>query len=511
MEPQIQSFVDSLAVPATQAESVERVLNKDPNVAAFLKGESWAAAALTATACASLKVILGEGKVDTKPVNQATANENWSQTCWELPTCVITPQNKKDVSLALKIIRFFMIQFAVRSGGHSPNPGWSSIDEPGILIDLQKLDQVSLSADKKVASLGPGGRWGKVYEALDPHGLSVIGGRIPQVGVAGVILGGGFFHFSGEHGLAADNVKNFEVVLADGRIVNANAAENSDLFWALKGGGSNFGIVTKFDLYTIPVHDIWYSVSIYTPDQAYACIDAFTEWQKKGSSDLKSTVAMIIGLETITLGLLYSKTSTSPAAFEPFNKITPAVVAVPPTNGTVLSLTQILASTSSSVPMRHDYRGISSGVDAQLYKDVYKVWKEKATTVHASTGANMTFVLQPIPAGLTRASKAKGGNPMGIPEKNHQWWTTLVDWTDPKDDATVRSAPIAITETWKQLSKQRGLEVPYIFMNDASRDQNPIASYGKDNVQRLKAIAAKYDPARVFQNLQSGGFLLKNV
>ncbi|KAF2876999.1 hypothetical protein BDV95DRAFT_589646 [Massariosphaeria phaeospora] len=466
---------------------------------------------VTATACELLKVILGEGKVDIRPVNPATADENWSQTCWQLPTCIILPQLNKDVSLALKIIRFFRIQFAVRSGGHSPNPGWSSIDEPGVLIDLQKLDQISVSADKKVASLGPGGRWGEVYEALDPYGLSVIGGRIPQVGVAGVILGGGFFHFSGEYGLAADNVKNFEVVLADGRIVNANAGENTDLFWALKGGGANFGIVTKFDMYTIPVHDIWYQVSIYTPDQAYACIDAFTEWQIKGSSDLKSTVAMIIGLDSITVGLLYSKTTVPPAVFEPFNKLTPALVAVPPTNGTILSLTQILASTSSTDPMRHDYRGVSSGIDAQLYKDVYAVWKEKATAVHASVGANMTFVLQPIPAGMARAGKAKGGNPMGIPEKTHQWWTTLVDWTNPKDDETVRSVPIAITETWKQQSKQRGLEIPYIFMNDASRDQNPIASYGKENVQKLKAIAAKYDPTQVFQNLQHNGFLLKQT
>ncbi|KAF2710660.1 FAD linked oxidase-like protein [Pleomassaria siparia CBS 279.74] len=511
MDPQIQNFVQSLHVAAQQAESLEQMLNNDANVSAFLKGNHYSEKALTATACEVLETILGKSEVDTQLVNQTAVNENWSQTCWELPTCILLPHNKNDVSLALQTIRFLKIQFAIRSGGHSPNPGWSSINKPGVLLDLQKLDEISVSEDKKVVSLGPGGRWGKVYEALDPHGLSVIGGRIPQVGVAGVILGGGFFHFSGEYGLAADNVKNFEVVLADGSIVIANAEENTDLFWALKGGGSNFGIVTKFDIFTIPVHDIWYQVSIYTADQANACIDAFTEWQLEGSSDLKSTVAMIIGLDTITVGLLYSTTTASPNVFEPFNKLTPAVVAVPATNGTVHSFTQILASTSSTDPMRHDYRGISSGVDAQLYKDVYATWKEKATAVHASTGANMTFVLQPIPAGLTQASKAKGGNPLGIPEKTHQWWTTLVDWADAKDDETVRSAPIATTDAWRQLSQERGLEVPYIFMNDASRDQNPIASYGQQNVQRLKTIASEYDPEQVFQKLQNGGFLLKNL
>ena len=100
------------------------------------------------------------------------------------------PSTAQDVSRTLKIVKFFQVKFAVRSGGHSPNPGWSSIDNPGILIDLQKLNQIEVSADRKIASLGPGGRWGDVFAALDPYGVSVIGGRIPHVGVGGLILGG---------------------------------------------------------------------------------------------------------------------------------------------------------------------------------------------------------------------------------------------------------------------------------------------------------------------------------
>ena len=90
-------------------------------------------------------------------------------------------------------------------------------------------------------------------------------------------------------------------------------------------------------------------------------------------------------------------------------------------------------------------------------------------------------------------------------------WTTLVDWTDAADDATVRAVPIAVTEAWKQQSEQRSLDIPFIFANDASRDQNPIASYGAANVQKLKKIAEKYGPERVFQNQQSGGFLLRYI
>lgn len=103
---------------------------------------------------------------------------------------MVLAENKEDVSLALKTIKFFQMKFATRSGGHSPNPGWSSIAGSGILIDLQNLNQISVNNDKRLVAIGPGQRWGKVYEILDPYGLSVIGGRIPQVGVGGLILGG---------------------------------------------------------------------------------------------------------------------------------------------------------------------------------------------------------------------------------------------------------------------------------------------------------------------------------
>lgn len=93
-------------------------------------------------------------------------------------------------------------------------------------------------------------------------------------------------------------------------------------------------------------------MAVYTPDQAPAILDAFVEWQENGASDLKSTVALIIALETVTVGLIYSAPAEKPPAFAPFYDISAATVAVPPTNGTVLSLTQILATTFSNTPMR---------------------------------------------------------------------------------------------------------------------------------------------------------------
>lgn len=141
----------------------------------------------------------------------------------------------------------------------------------------------------------------------------------------------------------------------------------------------------------------------------------------------------------------------------------------------------------------------------------------------------MTFTLQPVPASLAKAGAARGGNPMGIPQMNHQCgfacclvnpgrqqliftgWTTLIDWQGEANDNTVRAASIATTEKWKQLGEQRNLYLPFVYMGDSSRDQNPIAGYGAANVDKLKAVSQKYDPTQFFQTLQNGGFLLSKV
>jgi hypothetical protein len=342
--------------------------------------------------------------------------------------------------------------------------------------------------------------------------VTVIGGRAPTVGVGGLILGGGYFHFSPEFGLAADNVKTFEVVLADGSIVQASACKNSDLFWALKGGGPNFGIVTSFELYTIPVHDVWVEGLAFSPAQVPDVFKAYAAFQKSTTPDVKATVSVVITFDVVLVALLYSKPASSrPAAFAPFDNLTPLAVILPPSNTTVLQFSQISAATQPNLATRHDYRAASSKIDAQLYTDVYNIWLQQATQVKEATGANQTFTVQTFSKNLVQQGINKGGNPLGMPLQDFQCWTTLIDWTHAADDATVRSVGIKTTQAWKQLSTQRGLAVDFLYMNDASRDQNPLASYGAANIAKLKSIAAKYDPFKVFQTLQNDGFLLRDV
>ncbi|KAM7210774.1 hypothetical protein V8F06_013852 [Rhypophila decipiens] len=496
------TFAKDIQVPETQINSLSKNL-----------ASARTSTAILTLACLTAQVVLGGSQVDTAPLDQAVVKDNWSQTCVAQPYCIVQPRNAKDVSVVIRIIDFFKVKFAVRSGGHSPNPGFSSIGSQGILIDLQRLDAVSVSADKKVATVSPGARWGDVFSTLDANQTSIIGGRIPGVGVGGLILGGGLFHTSERFGLAADNVKSFELVKSNGDIIKASPNQNADLFWALKGGGPNFGIVTKFELYTVPTYLVWGSILVFGVDQANEVLAAFDQWQNHGSDDVKSTASMVITLDVITVFLTYSDPvpAPPPAVFAPFNAITPLAVALPPMNVTFKAVNQLASAGTPNTPARHDYRAFSSRIDTALTQEIYAFWRGKAVAARDSFGVNQTFVVQHIGEGLRQAGISKGGNALNIPPGRQQWWTTLIDWTNPEFDAQARQVSIDTTARWSQRAKERGVDLPFLYLNDASRDQNPLASYGAQNLAKLKAIAAKYDPKQVFQKLQNGGFLVSKA
>jgi FAD/FMN-containing dehydrogenase len=210
-------------------------------------------------------------------------------------------------------------RFAIRSGGHMMNAGAANIAD-GVTIDLRGLDFVELDKDDNVVSIGPGATWREVYAKLDPLGLSTTGGRTASVGVGGLTVGGGISYFAPQKGWVCDNVRNFEVVLANGSIVNANKDENPDLLVALRGGANNFGVVTRLDLEVFEhglmlggqlIHDI--SV---VPDQ----IDAFVQVNRADYDEHASLVAAwaytpLIGVFAITHPV-YTKPVQRPKVYE---------------------------------------------------------------------------------------------------------------------------------------------------------------------------------------------------
>ena len=189
------------------------------------------------------------------------------------PECRYLPSGPYDLRAALRRLVDSDTSFAVQAGGHSYNTGTSNI-ENGVTIDLSRLNTITLTDNNTAAWVGPGARWRDVYSSLEPHGLTMPGGRVADVGVGGYVLGGGFSWFSAERGWVCDSVLEFEVVTPDGRVLYASAAQHEDLFWALKGSLGAFGIVTAIKMPTIEFTGIYGGVIIYDQRQIHKLVPA---------------------------------------------------------------------------------------------------------------------------------------------------------------------------------------------------------------------------------------------
>lgn len=205
----------------------------------------------------------------------------------------------------------------------------------GVLVALSSFANVTLSADKSTVDVGPAANWYQVNEVLYPAGLMAIGGRLKTIGVGGLTLGGGIHYFTAKYGFAMDNVAAYEVVIASGEVVIANATSNPDLFWALKGGGNNFGIVTKMTLLTHPAPQISSSLLIYGPttgQQFVSAIADFATYQTELENGLETGGIFVIdyaastGMSPMLMGVQISD-ELQPAIFENFTSI-PSEIAV---------------------------------------------------------------------------------------------------------------------------------------------------------------------------------------
>lgn len=188
----------------------------------------------------------------------------WSVAAQLDPWCIVQPRSASEVSTALTtLLADEQCGIAVRSGGHTGWAGANNIDD-GVTIDLGNMNATTYDARTSTASILPGSRWLQAYQTLDALGVTVPGGRAGTVGVAGLVLGGGISFHSGKKGMVCDNVLGYEMVTATGDIIYVTKDLYPDLFVALKGGVSNFGIVTRFDLAAFEASQIWGGVVTYT-------------------------------------------------------------------------------------------------------------------------------------------------------------------------------------------------------------------------------------------------------
>jgi FAD/FMN-containing dehydrogenase len=175
----------------------------------------------------------------------------WNGAIRKRPSIVVHAAGPEDVVAALAHARAHKLEVSVRGGGH--NFSGSALTNGGLTIDLAALNSVTVDAAARRAVVGGGATWAQLDGAAQAHGLAAPGGFISHTGVAGLTLGGGLGWLSRKAGLSCDCLVGAEVVTADGRIVRASADENADLFWGLRGGGGNFGVVTSFEFKLVEV------------------------------------------------------------------------------------------------------------------------------------------------------------------------------------------------------------------------------------------------------------------
>ena len=192
------------------------------------------------------------------------------------PAVIAKCASTSDVASAVGFARAHDLPLAIRGGGHNGG-GLGSVDD-GVVADLSGLNSVSVDADAKTAKVGGGATWGEVDAATNPHGLAVPCGIISTTGVGGLTLGGGIGHLTRGCGLTIDNLLSAQVVLADGDQVTASADDNTELYWALRGGGGNFGVVTEFTFRAHPVSDIVGGPTFWAIEQTDELLKAYREY-----------------------------------------------------------------------------------------------------------------------------------------------------------------------------------------------------------------------------------------
>jgi len=206
------------------------------------------------------------------------------------PALIVRPLDAIDVATAVKFAGASGLSVSVRGGGH--NVAGHAVCDDGVMIDLRLMREVAVDPVERIARVGGGATWNDFDPACQRHGLAMPGGTFGTTGVAGLTLGGGLGHLTGRFGLTLDNLLQVEVVTADGRILVASEAENAELFWGLRGGGGNFGVVTRFDFRVHELTSLTGGLLVYEFAQASNVLRSIGEMVEGMPDELSSFVVL---------------------------------------------------------------------------------------------------------------------------------------------------------------------------------------------------------------------------
>lgn len=411
-----------------------------------------------------------------------------------MPAAVASVTGVADVIAALGFARAHDLAVAVRGGGHSV-AGYSTTDG-GMLIDLSPMRNVRVDPEARRAYVGPGATWGDVDHEAQQFGLATTGGLVSTTGVAGFTLGGGIGWLMRRYGLACDNLVGADVVTADGRLVHASATENPDLFWGLRGGGGNFGIVTSFELALHPVGPEVYAGPLFLPGDAAADLLRFyRDWAPNAP-------------DAITTAISLATAPPLPVIPEEWHgkkvAIVIAVCAGPVEDGEALvrelrTVAEPVADLIHPMP----YQFIQGLLDPLWPKGINAYFKgthlaglsdetiDSFARLHQDTpGPQCEIHVHQMGGAVGRV----GVDETAYPERSMEYVVNVVT-------GTANPAELGANTEWARtvIASAKADETGRQYVNFLSEAGDAEAAYGGEKYARLVALKNEYDPTNVFR------------
>ena len=471
---------------------------------------------MSLSCCEYLSQELGLVAFPDSAAYNATELSYWStQEAKVAPSCVVTPESSSDVSDFVAIVtQITNCSFAIKGQGHSPAAGTANIQD-GVTLDLTSLNTTTISNDHTVASVGTGSAWVDVYRTLQPYNKTVAGGRNGAVGVVGLTLSGGISYYSPQVGFTSDTVVNYEIVLASSEIVNANATTNSDLFYALQGGGNNFGIVTRFDFATVDTVDLAEGHLTNPTNHTEDVLRAFANIVASSNYDVHASIVTSLIFNSTSKAWAvasvpqYTLPNPSPAIYNELFSI-PNITAA-----TSFSIENI-STLSAEPPYPQIYELFFTATYAASSGDavtelLINIYNSLNTTLTANSPPGITWALnlEPLPVAFTSHTKH---NLFNLNQTENAFLYLLsVSWTNDTVSTAAYSLAQTVLQDMDNLARAQGMFRNFRYANYADPSQDVLGSYGEASVEFLKNVSAKYDPTGVFQYQVPGGFKISNA
>jgi hypothetical protein len=416
------------------------------------------------------------------------------------PTLIVRCTDVADVIAVVNFARDNAIELAIRCGGHNV-AGFGTVDD-GIVLDLSPMKGIRIDPEARTATVEGGCTWGDVDHATHAFGLATPGGVVTTTGVAGLTLGGGLGHLTRRCGLSIDNVLAADVVLADGSVVTASEERDEDLFWALRGGGGNFGVVTSFTFRLHPVHTVIAGPMLWPIEQAHDAMSMWQDLMADAPDEVNGIFAFLVVPPgppfpdelhlTNMCGIVWCHTGAPEGAEKTFARArafaTPAFELVGPMPHPVL---QGMFDDISIPGMQNYWRA-----------DFFNEFTDEAIDAHVDNGKQAPNIFSgvfifPIDGAAGRVD----GDATAWSYRDARFAENLTG-ADP-EPGNADSLTRWVVETWEAVHPFSAGGSYLNFQGDEGQER-VRASY-RDNYQRLAQVKRTYDPANLFhlnQNIQ---------